>query len=301
MISLQQMHYIVVLSEELQFLRASERCFVTQPTLSMQIKKAEDTLGYLIFDRSAHPLSLTAFGEDLVPILREIMTENERIKWLCERQSNVYKEEVRLGIIPTVSSYLVPDLFAEWKAVLPNVQLIIEELRTEDLLMALEQKQLDLGILAGPHTDPKFRTVPLFQEEILIYTPDLSGSVLELSDLSDLQPWLLSKGNCLRTQMIAFCKLNDNVNTWNYQGGNVDLLVEMTSKFGGYTLVPSFYNLKKGLELKRLRSSDGFPAREVIGVFGNRSLKKSSIDTLLRSIQLRYAQETKGLSLLKWR
>ncbi|MEN9304544.1 MAG: hypothetical protein RL264_2973 [Bacteroidota bacterium] len=302
MISIQQMQYVLILSEELQFLRASERCFVTQPTLSMQIKKAEETLGHPIFDRSTTPLSLTAFGKELLPILREIMVENDRIKWLCERQNNSFKEEIKIGIIPTIASYMIPDLFGEWKELLPNVQLIIEELRTEELLLTMENKQLDLGLLAGPHYDPRVRTAPLFQEEILIYAPDFEGETMELLDLENRQPWLLSKGNCLRTQMMAFCKLNDQTPTeWNYQGGNLDLLVDMVTRFGGYTLVPANSHLNANIQLKRLHSPSGFPAREVIGIFGNRSLKKASIETLLRSIQLRYGQQVEGLNLLNWK
>ena len=84
MISLQQMHYIVVLSEELQFQKASEKCFVTQPTLSIQIKKAEDTFGHFIFDRSKNPMELTAFGREVLPVIRDILAENDKLKLICE-------------------------------------------------------------------------------------------------------------------------------------------------------------------------------------------------------------------------
>ena len=93
MISIQQMQYIVVLSEEQQFQRASERCFVTQPTLSMQIKKAEEQLGYLVFDRDSNPLRLTPAGISLLPILREILSETEKIKYLSDRLKGKIKEE----------------------------------------------------------------------------------------------------------------------------------------------------------------------------------------------------------------
>ena len=96
MISIQQMQYIVVLSEEQQFQRASERCFVTQPTLSMQIKKAEEQLGYLVFDRDSNPLSLTPAGNSLLPILREILSETEKIKYLSDQLKGKVKEEIRL-------------------------------------------------------------------------------------------------------------------------------------------------------------------------------------------------------------
>jgi LysR family hydrogen peroxide-inducible transcriptional activator len=115
MISLQQMQYIVILSEELQFQKASDRCFVTQPTLSMQLKKAEEQLGYAIFDRSTSPLSLTDFGKQLLPILREILSENDKIKLLKDRQNNIFVEEIKIGVIPTVAHYLVPTMFEKWK------------------------------------------------------------------------------------------------------------------------------------------------------------------------------------------
>jgi len=171
MISIQQMQYILVLSEELHFQRASERCFVTQPTLSMQIKKAEELLGSVIFDRSVNPINLTAFGVEVVGVIREILTENERLKVLKSRFKGEYKEEIRLGVIPTVSAYLIPKMFSVWKKSMGEINLTIEELTTKALLEALDKNEIDIAIFAGPHAVSKYRTVPLFTEEILIYCP----------------------------------------------------------------------------------------------------------------------------------
>ncbi|MCE2713576.1 MAG: LysR family transcriptional regulator [Cryomorphaceae bacterium] len=113
MLSIQQMQYILSLSEHKQFQKASESCFVTQPTLSMQVKKAEDFLGYPIFDRSRSPLELTIFGEELIPVIREILSENDKIGSIAKKMKGEFKEQIRIGIIPTIAAYMVLDLFTQ--------------------------------------------------------------------------------------------------------------------------------------------------------------------------------------------
>ena len=307
MISLQQMHYIEVLSEELQFQKASEKCFVTQPTLSMQIKKAEESLGHFIFDRSKNPMELTVFGREVVPVIRDILAENAKLKLICDRKNGKVKEEVRLGIIPTVSAYMVRKMFTYWQNSLENVILNIVEYKSVELIEKIEHNEIDLAILAGPHFDTKLRTVPLFQEEILVYCPSIKGETVNRSQLEQLHPWLLNKGNCLRTQMIHFCQINEknNLDQWNYQGGNIDLLVEMVNENGGYTLIPEHYQLKDEylIHLKRVENLDGFPAREIIGLYHNRSIKKENIEKMLRSAQLQYSKSysDQKLSILNWK
>lgn len=303
MISIQQMQYILVLSEEQQFQRASEKCFVTQPTLSMQLKKAENTLGTAIFDRSTSPLELTPFGERLLPIVRDILSEYGRISELAEKQKGVYRERVRIGIIPTVADYMVPDLFNKWKSVLTDVQLSIEEMKTEDVLIALDQKKIDIGILAGPVNDPKLRTSVLFQEEILAFVPESKAKEVTTEDLGNHHPWLLTSGNCLRTQMIHFCSLNTERDDWNYEGGNMELLKQMVEMNGGYTLIPERSISKKTDDYKRIRSSIGeIPARQIIALSPNRSTKWGSIEQIVRSVQLNYGDKKDGeeLKLLSW-
>ena len=307
MISIQQMQYIVVLSEEQQFQRASERCFVTQPTLSMQIKKAEEQLGYLVFDRDSNPLRLTPAGIRLLPILREILSETEKIKYLSDQLKGKIKEEIRLGIIPTVASYLIPQLFGEWQSTFDELKLSIHELKTVDVLEAMERKELDLGIIAGPHMDARLRTIPLYQEEIYIYAPSVTDESIQMSDLQEMHPWLLNQGNCLRTQMVHFCQLKKTVdeNEWNYEGGNLPLIMEMVDRHGGYTLIPSNFPLteiqKRGI--KTIRDLNALPAREIIALSSNRTGKMQGIEALIRSIQFTYAQSTKlkQLQVLDWK
>lgn len=306
MISIQQMQYIVVLSEEQQFQRASDRCFVTQPTLSMQIKKAEEQLGYLVFDRESSPLSLTSSGEKLLPILRELLSENEKIKRLSDQLKGHVKEEIRVGIIPTAASYLIPKLFGEWRKEFDTLKLTIHELKTVDVLAAMERKEIDLGIIAGPHLDARLRTIPLYQEEICIYAPSIVEDSLSMLELQEMHPWLLNQGNCLRTQMIHFCQLKKTVdeNEWNYEGGNLPLIMEMVDRHGGYTLLPSNFHLttqqQKGM--KSIRDLAVSPAREIVALCSNRTAKMQGIEKLVRSIQFTYGNPNqKSLQVLDWK
>ena len=308
MISIQQMHYLVVLSEEKQFQKASDRCFVTQPTLSMQVKKAEESLGFSIFDRSSIPLELTSFGEELIAICRDILNQMDRMEVLRKQMKGEYMERVRIGIIPTISSYLIPKMFPIWQSKFLNIQLQIVELKSNELLEALDSKSIDLGILAGPINEPKMRTIPLFVEEIKAYVPNFKEERLTTEQLYSMHPWLLNRGNCLRSQMMQFCQINENDNTdhWNYEGGSIDILLKMVNQNGGYTLVPSNYlsdTLNKDHFYSIHSSSNGqSPAREVIALFSNRTYKKNTLEQLVREIQHEFPTENsrEQFELLKW-
>ncbi len=307
MISLQQISYVIALSEERYFQRASERCFVTQPTLSMQIKKAEETLGHAIFDRDSNPLQLTPFGQQLIPILREILAETDKIKLLSEQFNGNVKQEIRIGIIPTVAAYMLPDLFKDWIETFENIKFKITELKTPDAIEALEKKELDMAIIAGPYQDPRLRCTTLYQEEIQVYCPQIKAKQIYFEQIQQLHPWLLNKGNCLRTQMLHFCKLTESKDEkahWDYEGGNLPLLIEMVEQNGGYTLIPAHFNLnptqKQGI--KKIADIQASPGREVIALVPNRSMKMVHLEALILKIKHHYAQKktNKNLLVLDW-
>ena len=305
MISIQQMEYILTLSEELHFQRASELCFVTQPTLSMQVKKAEEVLGNTIFDRSHNPLALTAFGKELIGVIRDVLNENSRIKDLVEKNQGTFKEEIRIAIIPTIAGYILPDMYGKWRDALSDVHLIIEEMKTDDVILALSDKKIDIAILAGPHIDSRLRTIPLFQEEIKAYLPNESKKLVAINELSNAHPWLLTSGNCLRTQMMHFCELEgkEGIDDWDYEGGNIDLLKRMVEIHGGYTLVPENYIKDSDSRYKTITSSSGeIPAREVIALVPNRSRKWDGIEKIIRSIQSHYFKKSEEhYQVLSWK
>ena len=291
MISFQQIQYLLALNDFGQFQKASEACFVTQPTLSMQVKKAEELLGHQIFKRSSSPLTLTAFGEQLIPVLRDVMTENTRIDQLVQRTNGTFVEKIRVGVIPTIASYLVPTLFQNEEVNSLEAVFSFKEMHTHHLIEQLNNGKLDVIILAGPYQQPGMQSVKLFEEEIKVYLHGNHAKEINSDDLKDNKPWLLTEGNCLRTQMISFCEIraNENQNQWDYEGGNLELLVRMVDAQGGYTLVPENYfsASMNSISLSSVRISDNgrFPSRTIIGVFPNRSIFRSNIDRMLRQIQ----------------
>jgi LysR family hydrogen peroxide-inducible transcriptional activator len=174
-------------------------------------------------------------------------------------------------------------------------------------LESLEKNEIDVAIFAGPHAANKYRTVPLFTEEILIYCPSLKKKEVSMDILQQQNPWLLSKGNCLRTQMIEFCQLTDShlFGKWNYQGGNLKLLMEMVDNEGGYTLIPENLPIseKRKKAMVQLTSKFGSPAREIIAVFPSRTIKSNGIDRIIRDVQLNYMSsgKSKKINVLGWK
>jgi LysR family hydrogen peroxide-inducible transcriptional activator len=197
-------------------------------------------------------------------------------------------------------------LFSLFSSALPNVRFLYVEHPTETLLQELEKGTIDFGILAGPYQQAKYRTVPLYTEEIEVYTALGKEGGIEVSALDGQQPWLLSKGNCLRTQVINFCNISETAEapSWDYIGGNMDLLVEMVNMNGGYTLLPAEFKSTKeqpGFR-KRLASPYGYPAREIIGVFAQRSYKTPYMERMVKEIQLAYPQARNApLHILDWK
>ena len=185
---------------------------------------------------------------------------------------------------------------------MPTTQLTIRELKTEELLLAIEKREIDLGILAGPISDPKLRTTVLYEEEILAYTGRICDEEITTQELESMQPWLLTEGNCLRTQMVHFCQLEQEGEGWSYEGGNLTLLQEMVARQGGYTLVP-LYSREEKEGYARIRSeTNEHPARQVIALTANKSSKWPSMEKLIRDVQLRYGSKSKNeFQLLSWK
>ena len=306
MISQQQIAYIIAVVETGSISKAAEQCFVTQPTLSMQLKKAEELFEQKVFYRDNALWELTEFGNQLLPILRQIQADFGAIEQLKAAFSGTYSERLRIGVIPTVAAYLLLDSFQDWKNELSSTQVMVEELKTEELLEALDQRKIDLAILAGPVETNSLRVVPLFTEEILAYAPETNGQHLLVDELQNLQPWLLNKGNCLRTQMMQFCAIGEeNDDLWNYQGGNMDLLMRMVDQQGGYTLIPERYApyISANHSLKTINDNEGkYPGRSIIAVTSFRQAKWNSIERIIRSIQLKYnSGKSKRLEILNWK
>lgn len=305
MISTQQISYILAVSETGSISKAAQLCYVTQPTLSMQLKKAEELLGNVIFQRDSPQLELTDFGLALIPLLRQLQSDFSAVDHLVDQRKGIFKEHLRIGVIPTIAAYLLPDNFKKWQELLPQTTVVVEEMKSEELIEALDQRKLDLAIMAGPFAAMNKRVIPLYTEEISAYVPSRITDNLTNADLRDLQPWLLSKGNCLRTQMMHFCGVEEKtLNSWNYEGGNMELLMRMVDQQGGYTLIPEFYipYASNSTGFKSIRGENNLlPARTVVAISRYKQSNWASLEKLIRSIQFSYNRPINNeLEILSW-
>lgn len=289
-----QLHYVLAVAEYKNFTLAAEKCFVTQPTLSMQIQKIEEELGIQIFDRSKKPIQLTDIGLKIVSQAKNIVNEANRIKDIVDQQKGFVGGEFRLGIIPTVMPTLLPMFLNNFIKKHPKVNLIIEELNTDEIIHKLKNGHLDAAIAATPLEEISLKEIVLYYEPFVAYIPD--GHVnsklkeIEVSDLNLQEILLLQDGHCFRDGILNLCKnvngLHDTVNTFQIESGSFETLIKLADEGLGTTLLPYLHTLDLNEKNKtKLRPfKDPKPAREVSLIFPKSELKLQIIEALRDSI-----------------
>lgn len=286
-----QLEYIVALDNYRHFAQAAEKCFVTQPTLSMQIQKLEDELGVKIFDRTKQPVIPTEIGAGIIAQARTTLREAGMIRQLISDQKNTLTGELRIGIIPTLAPYLLPPLYKTMRAKYPQVSLVIKESITEEVVHELKKNRLDCSIVVTPLNDPSINEDVLFYEELFVYVSKrnaLSGKRYVLpGDIDPSQLWLLEEGHCFRSQALNLCELKKSSDFhFKYETGNIETLKRMVDKSDGITILPELAVMefsKAQLNLvKRLKQPS--PAREVSLVTHRHHLKNKLISTLKEEI-----------------
>ena len=287
-----QLQYVLAVAEHKNFTLAAEKCFVTQPTLSMQIQKIEEELNVLIFDRSKKPIQLTDIGLKIVNQAKNIVNEAGKIKDIVEYQKGFIGGEFRLGIIPTITPTLLPMFLNNFIKKYPKVNLIIEELNTDEIILRLKNGHLDAAIAATPLEDEKIKEIVLYYEPFVAYIPsDHTASQKKEIEISDLNPddiLLLQDGHCFRDSILNLCK-NQNIatrNTFQLESGSFETLIKLADEGLGTTLLPYLHtlDLKEKDKLKLRHFKEPKPAREVSLIYPKSELKIHIIDALRNTI-----------------
>lgn len=276
-----QLHYVLAVAEHQNFTKAAEKCFVTQPTLSMQIQKLEDQLGIQIFDRSKKPIELTEVGTKIVNQAKNIVNEADRINDIVDQQKGFIGGEFRLGIIPTVMPTLLPMFLKTFIKRYPKVKLKIEELTTEEIVQRIKDGHLDAAIAATPLKNDQIKERVLFYEPFVGYVPKnhrlSSKQKLEVSDLNIDEMLLLEDGHCFRDGVINLCKAlkAQNTNEFQLESGSIEMLIKLANEGMGMTLLPYLHTLDlKENEQENLRFfNEPSPAREVSLIYHKSELK----------------------------
>ncbi len=240
--NLRDLHYVVALAEHLHFGRAAEASFVSQPTLSTQIRKLEDELGVSLFERTPRKVLVTEVGREIVGRAREALNQVEQIRNVARREIDPEAGTLRLGVFPTLAPYLLPHVVPVIRRRFPRLELLLTEEKTEVLLELLRDGRLDAGILALPVHEEQFEQAFLFEEPFLLAVPDghplASRRSLRLADLKDQTLLLLEDGHCLRDQALEVCHLAGASERSGFRATSLETLRQMVAAGVGITLLP---------------------------------------------------------------
>ena len=289
--TLTQLEYIVALDTYRHFVLASEKCFVTQPTLSMQIQKLEEELGVKIFDRTKQPVIPTEIRVSIIAQARITLREANRIKQLITDQKDTLTGELRIGIIPTLAPYLLPPLYKYVREKYPQINLIVREAITEEVIHELKNSRLDCGLVVTPLKDPSIKEDVLFYEELFVYVSKkntlIDKKYVLPNEIDPSRLWLLEEGHCFRSQILNLCELRKSTDFhFKYETGNIETLKRMVDKSDGMTILPELAVMEFSPSQMKLvkQLKDPKPAREVSLVTHRDYIKSKLIQTLKDTI-----------------
>lgn len=287
--TIQQLEYIVAVNRSRHFVSASEQCGVRQPTLSQMIQKLENELGVKIFDRSKHPVEPTAMGLRLINQAEKALRELKKINELVLSETESLSGPLKIGVIPTLAPYLIPDFVHEFSAHYKSIDLTILELPTASQIEALRKEEIDMFIAATPLEQGDFFEIPLYYERFVAYfsaNHPFRDSQLSADTMPNENLWVLHEGHCIRDQVFNFCQKSMSYNQ-SFEAGSIDTLIRIVDKNGGYSVIPEMHCkfLSEG-QNRNVRAIDKPPAvREISVVIKNDFIKERIINAVADSIK----------------
>ena len=290
--NIRDFEYLVALDELRSFRKASERCHVTQPTLSGQLRKLEDYLGVLLVERTKRKVMLTPVGKEVVRRARLILQEVEQIEEISVSFKDPMQGKLRMGLIPTLGPYLLPFMIPAMVQEYPRLQLFLYEEQTHILLKKLSDAELDVIILALPISSSGLSEIELFDEPFLLALPrghelSIQDSV-SLSDLSEERILLLEDGHCLRDQALEVCMMAGATENPEFQGTSLETLRHMVSAGMGVTLMPYysvFPNSGSNPPLTYLQFDAPVPSRKIGLLFRESSQRREGFLSIANTIR----------------
>lgn len=290
--SLTQLEYVMAVNRYGHFAKAAESCFVTQPTLSMQIQKLEEDLGVVIFDRSKKPILPTQVGKKLISQMQTILFEAKKLESIIQQGKKEGKQgRLVLGVIPTVAPYILPRLLPVCEKIFPDLELNIKEMQTDHILEALNNDEIDVGLLATPTQRSKIFEYPLYYEPFYVLcekhheyanAKKIKHQALNMDDI-----WLLEEGHCLRNQVLDVCSIKKGkavARRYKFESGSLETLKNLVDLYGGYTLLPFLATERVGHHSHVIPFERPIPAREIGLVYRREHYKSELIESLGEAI-----------------
>jgi LysR family hydrogen peroxide-inducible transcriptional activator len=298
--NLRDLRYLVALADERHFGRAAERCFVSQPTLSAQIRKLEEYLGVSLVERQPKRVSLTETGEKIVARARRVLLEADAIVEVAKTERDPLAGPLRLALIPTVGPYLLPHVVGPLRRAVPRLKLLLYEHQTAPLLEKLRAGELDLGVLALPVPADGLETAPLYDEPFTLAVPAshplAERERVRIEDLKGETLLLLEDGHCLRDQALEVCSRIRVAEEQDYRATSLETLRQMVAAGHGITLLPELaaaspVGAARGLRIKPFIKPA--PVRTIGAVWRKSTTRGKAIEAVIATLRVAMKEELK--------
>lgn len=284
--NIQQLEYVLALDRFKSFTKAAEYCNVTQATLSVMIKKLEEELNVVLFDRKQNPIRTTEAANTILGYCETILTHSHLIREKTKNEPEIVEGTLRLGIIPTIANSLLPKVLPNILATYPGLYLEIHEATTIEITKQLKEGNLDAAILSTPIAFEGLEEIVLYYEMLMIYgCTSLKQQFIMPEELNYQEVWLLEEGHCLREQFINICSLRKkrtSPQNLSLKASSFDTLLNMVDTLGGLTIIPELYYHSMSPERKtQVKQFSGpVPVREVSLVYYRPYEKKYTLNCL---------------------
>ncbi len=287
--NLKDFNYLIAVADLRSFVKAAEQCSISQPTLSTQIKKMEESLGVKIFERSNKKVLPTELGEQIIDTARRVQSEVKQIKEIAAMAKDPLSGNFRLGAFPTLSTYIFPDLIPVIKQNLPKIRLILIEEKTDQLIQQLKKGKIDAAFLALPIQEETLVSEHLFDDEFQLAVaqdnPLAKKKTIKQSDLSDYQILLLDEGHCLRGQALQVCQLNGVEEQQDVRATGLETLRQMVKAGTGITFIPEIAINRSESGICYIPFSTPAPSRSIALVWRKTSVRNELISFLVDLIK----------------
>ncbi|KXK37682.1 MAG: hydrogen peroxide-inducible genes activator [Saprospiraceae bacterium] len=288
-IQVSQLRYFLSLASTRSYSLAAELCNVSQPALSMAIRRMEEELNLTLIDRKSNPISLTEEGEIIASQATKIMEGLSSLEKLAsDLHDNHMAGNIKLSIIPTLAPYILPGLIKKFSEMYPKVELIVEEETTKNILNKLKSSEIDVAVLVTPVEEKSLIYVPMFYEEFFLFThKKLNKRHASSADLDYKNLWLLQEGHCMREQMLRICE-HKNMESSNitYNAGSIESLINITEYNKGMTIIPEMATWNLSVERKERITpfNDPVPVREVSIMYHKFTTRLREINAIMHII-----------------
>lgn len=287
--NLRTLHYLVAIADTQHFGQAAERCHVSQPTLSMQVKKFEEQLNIMIFERNNKSVILTDIGHDIIAKARQVLTHMEDLRQIAHNAQDPYATTLKLGIIPTLAPYLLPKIMPHLNDAYPKLTLYLIEQQTAVLSQQLQTGEIDAALMALPIASDTLTHTPLLTENFFLAVHKdhaLSGQAsINTKDLTTEPILLLEEGHCLRDQALEVCQINQTFQPHDFKATSLETLRQMVASRVGVTLMPELACSNTGDQLSYVPFEQPSPSRTIALFWRKTSSQTALFNALANAIR----------------